>query len=410
MNEKSIFKRMACPDCKRWEPDFTGKTFKNCPKCGFGMIHSDKWSVRYTSNGVTKTKVCTTRRQDAVDFLIATKDAIRLKKILPGEEKNKEIPWNTAKKSFMEYISSEENVSKRTGGFYQNCLNHLDDYFSGTPLNEIEVIDVVKYRAKREKVAAPATVTHELKTLKRMLSLHCQWYPVRVARDLHAVADDISRMDMPTVNNNRTRFLSVPETKLLMDKASSPALLLAIRIGLATGLRKANIMSLEWKQIDFIKRTITYQSEDMKSTRVFVSPAMEQIVAWLATWRKEQNLKRISPFVFPSPNLPKQPISDMVKSWTRTRSRCDAEAKKNGWPRWPNEHVDRQNAVVFHTLRHTFASHYLMNGGSLSVLSELMDHASIDITKKRYGHISAQHKVEAIDAFAGVFFSSTADR
>jgi integrase len=51
-----------------------------------------------------------------------------------------------------------------------------------------------------------------------------------------------------------------------------------------------------------------------------------------------------------------------------------------------------------------------MSGGDLATLSELLDHASIQITKDRYGHLSGEHKQKAIDQFEGVFFKSVADR
>lgn len=41
-----------------------------------------------------------------------------------------------------------------------------------------------------------------------------------------------------------------------------------------------------------------------------------------------------------------------------------------------------------HKLRHAFATHLLDNGARLEDVSELMDHSSVDITKRFYGHIS----------------------
>jgi integrase len=92
----------------------------------------------------------------------------------------------------------------------------------------------------------------------------------------------------------------------------------------------------------------------------------------------------------------------MRTSWEKLLASCNADLKKRKQPLFDD--------VVFHTLRHTFASHFLMAGGGLTTLSELLDHASIQITKDRYGHLSGEHKKKAIDAFAGVFFPSAVDR
>ena len=47
-------------------------------------------------------------------------------------------------------------------------------------------------------------------------------------------------------------------------------------------------------------------------------------------------------------------------------------------------------SVNLHVLRHTFASHYVMNGGSIYELKDLMGHASVDTTQ-RYAHLAKDH-------------------
>lgn len=46
--------------------------------------------------------------------------------------------------------------------------------------------------------------------------------------------------------------------------------------------------------------------------------------------------------------------------------------------------------IRLHDLRHTFASHFLMNGGSIEVLAEILGHSSTYVTQ-RYGHLAASH-------------------
>jgi len=43
-----------------------------------------------------------------------------------------------------------------------------------------------------------------------------------------------------------------------------------------------------------------------------------------------------------------------------------------------------------HVLRHTFASHFMMNGGKILVLQQILGHASITDTMK-YAHLSPTH-------------------
>lgn len=48
-----------------------------------------------------------------------------------------------------------------------------------------------------------------------------------------------------------------------------------------------------------------------------------------------------------------------------------------------------------HVLRHTFASHLMMNGGNILVLQQILGHASITDTMK-YAHFSPTHLEDAI--------------
>ena len=57
--------------------------------------------------------------------------------------------------------------------------------------------------------------------------------------------------------------------------------------------------------------------------------------------------------------------------------------------------------VNFHTLRHTFASHYAMRGGSLAKLQVILGHASIRTTQV-YAHFAPDHLSGATDILEGL--------
>jgi integrase len=50
----------------------------------------------------------------------------------------------------------------------------------------------------------------------------------------------------------------------------------------------------------------------------------------------------------------------------------------------------------FHDLRHTFASHWVMSGGDVYVLKEILGHKSISMTQ-RYAHLSPAYKRTMVD-------------
>jgi site-specific recombinase XerD len=47
-----------------------------------------------------------------------------------------------------------------------------------------------------------------------------------------------------------------------------------------------------------------------------------------------------------------------------------------------------------HVLRHTFASHFMMNGGNILTLQRILGHANVTMTM-RYSHLSPEHLQEA---------------
>lgn len=49
-----------------------------------------------------------------------------------------------------------------------------------------------------------------------------------------------------------------------------------------------------------------------------------------------------------------------------------------------------------HVLRHTFASHFMMNGGKILVLQRILGHANIRETM-RYAHFAPDHLEEAVE-------------
>ncbi|PAZ22427.1 hypothetical protein CKG06_00520, partial [Pseudomonas aeruginosa] len=48
-----------------------------------------------------------------------------------------------------------------------------------------------------------------------------------------------------------------------------------------------------------------------------------------------------------------------------------------------------------HVLRHTFASHFIMNGGHIVTLQHILGHTSLSMTM-RYAHLSQDHLMEAV--------------
>ncbi|MCP5279662.1 MAG: tyrosine-type recombinase/integrase [Thiobacillus sp.] len=57
--------------------------------------------------------------------------------------------------------------------------------------------------------------------------------------------------------------------------------------------------------------------------------------------------------------------------------------------------IELPEGQLTHVLRHTFASHFMMNGGNILVLQKILGHASLAMTM-RYAHLAPDHLQEAV--------------
>lgn len=57
--------------------------------------------------------------------------------------------------------------------------------------------------------------------------------------------------------------------------------------------------------------------------------------------------------------------------------------------------IETPPGQLSHVLRHTFASHFMMNGGNILVLQRILGHTDIKVTM-RYAHFAPEHLLEAI--------------
>lgn len=51
--------------------------------------------------------------------------------------------------------------------------------------------------------------------------------------------------------------------------------------------------------------------------------------------------------------------------------------------------------MAAHSLRHTFASHFIQNGGNILTLQKILGHSSLAMTM-RYSHLAPDHLMDAV--------------
>lgn len=336
--------------------------------CGNDLSLSDEWSVRYTNKGKTVVKQVSTRKRDAEDYLANIRVSVRSGALLPGEERD--ISWEDATKSFKKWFDLD-TIRQNTKNQYTNSIKRLSEYFGLFNLQEIERSHIAAYQAVRIKDHKPATVNREIATLKRMLSLHCEWNSAKKHPKLHAANAEVKSASLLPENNMQTRFLTECEAKLFLS-CCNPRTKIIVTVALYTGLRLRNILRLKWSQIS--QDSITFSAEEMKGGEHFTLPLHPALSSALKRWRLETG--RLSEHVFLSRHGKVSP--HITKSFDKARTASGLQD------------------FTFHTLRHTFASNFILNGGDITTLSRLLGHSDVSITAKRYVHLTKEHKMDSI--------------
>lgn len=193
-----------------------------------------------------------------------------------------------------------------------------------------------------------------------------------------------SKIKVPQPDNRRIRFLSKSEADQLLKvvKNVSGQLYNICLLSLYCGLRAGEIFSLTADCIDHNRKTILIKDPKNRQNRYAYMPRQ------VADMVKGLEPHPISGLLFPSRTPEGIKIERVSDSFDRT---VTALGFNNGVK-------DRRNKVVFHTLRHTFASWLAEAGTDLYTIKELLGHSSIKMTE-RYAHLSPDKLSAAIKIF-----------
>ena len=141
-----------------------------------------------------------------------------------------------------------------------------------------------------------------------------------------------------------------------------------IRLLLLTGCRRSEIVQLRWSEIH--ASVLVLADSKTGPRRVPLNTQARSIL--------ERQPRGGSPFVFPSPRDPSRPRYPDLALWYRVRREAGIED------------------VRLHDLRHTHASHAVMNGVPIPVVSRMLGHSNVRMTL-RYAHLGDSEIVAAAE-------------
>ncbi len=222
---------------------------------------------------------------------------------------------------------------------------------------------------KQGKIRSPSTINRYFNALSGVFSIavkEWQWLDSSPMQGMSKLKEPIGR----------TRCLSKEELHRLLkvcQQSASKDLYPAVVLALSTCARKSEIMSLRWDNIDLKNGVIILEHTKNGMNRAV---PLQGYALKLIRSRYNTTSSNQSKLIFPGRLKPSQPIN-LRRSWENALRLANIEDF-----RW-------------HDLRHTGASYLAMSGASLTELSDVLGHKTLQMVK-RYAHLSLPHTIKIV--------------
>ncbi len=228
--------------------------------------------------------------------------------------------------------------------------------FGNRLLSEITRAEIEAWQRDRLQRNKPSTVNRYLCRLRHMLNKAVEWEITE--------ANPMKGIKFPR-EQARQRYLSLEECERLLEACIAPHIKAIATVALHTGMRLGEILNLQWPDLDFATGMLIIR--DSKNGEPRHVPMDSKVRELLSGYIPTSG----SGYVFPSGSGGR--LSTVQKAFGNARARAGL------------------TDLHFHDLRHTFASQWMMHGGDLYALKEILGHKSITMTQ-RYAHLSPAHK------------------
>lgn len=249
-------------------------------------------------------------------------------------------------------------------------MARVNAQFGKVRLNELSRSQLERYLNWRRHRAAEGTVTREHSLLHAVLE---------AAIDEGLLDRNPLRGVQRKAYATRQRVMTLEEQGKL-ERVLSPHLLRWMRFRLGTGVRCEELESIRLSTFDWDGRRFHVTGKGMRGVKkarwVPILPSEELALLEVVSSQLEENGER------------------MRRGWKQYRGKEDVL-----WPFAPRSYRDALRKACReagiepfspHVLRHTFATRYLLGGGDIYVLSQILGHAHVGVTERHYAHLRTQ--------------------
>lgn len=279
-----------------------------------------------------------------------------------------------ALRKYLNHVSSQKrsNSERRDRDSVKAILKKIDRNIS---LADVTSQRLAAYRDTRLKEVKPSTLQKEFALFSHLFNVARKEWGL-------PITNPVTDVNRPKIRNGRTRFLTKEEAQRLLDVAKASRnkkLYYYLLIMMHTGMRPSEAAGLKWGDVDLDARLVKLYVTKTDSRNVPLTKKAESALRSI----RPTDAQVDTPVFLAGSNLSSKRLKDLPSLYFRRA--FDNARKKAGL-----------GDITLHDLRHTAASHLLMEGVDLRTLAEILGHRTMQMVL-RYTHLHNKHLKDAIE-------------
>ncbi|MEN3047081.1 MAG: site-specific tyrosine recombinase XerD [Candidatus Hydrothermales bacterium] len=291
------------------------------------------------------------------------------------------MEFKELKSKFFDYLLLERGYSVNTKESYEDDLNKFFEYIDSNNLDlfEIENFHITLFAAELKRR------NYSDSTIIRILSTLRSFFKFLIERE--NFKKDVSLLiELPKKPQRLPFFLTYKEIDRLINSIDINKFLglrdrALIELLYATGMRVSEALSLKLNDINFKEELVRIRGKGEKDRIVPLNKiSLFYLNEYIEKERKKILKNKSSDFLFLNKNGEKL---TRVGFWKILKKYSKIAGIDNLHP---------------HIIRHTFATHMLLNGCDLKTLKMILGHSSISTTQV-YTHVTKTHLHEVIEKY-----------
>lgn len=265
------------------------------------------------------------------------------------------------------------------------AVNHILPFFGDLQMNKVTALHVSKfYNQKKEEGLSAGHINNFGIFLNKVFRTAMEWGMIN--------KNVISAVRKPSYKSKDIAVWDEDQMNKFLKETQDSRFHVVYLLALTTGMRKGEILGLQWKHVDFqnatisVQQTLVYANHNLylkepkssRSRRLITIP--DYVVQYLKRYKMAQ---------------PPNPL-DVVVPGIKHDLLYPATLEKVYYQDLERVEVHR---IRFHDMRHTHATILLKLGENPKVVQERLGHTNISTTLNTYSHVLPSMQRSVADKF-----------